>query len=82
MLGTKISKSNWTAESRYCKFLKVIGLRKADTAKYHCLYVFLYIYQAKNLQYMLPSNTTYKKLYPTTKTIPFGAKNNVYQMAT
>ena len=39
MLGTKISKSNWAAESRYCKFLKVIGLRKADTAKYHCLYV-------------------------------------------
>ena len=41
-----------------------------------------FIYQAKNLQYILPNNTTYKILYPTTKTIPFGAKINVYQMAT
>ena len=44
--------------------------------------VFFYIYPAKNLQYILPNNTTYKILYATTKTIPFGTKNNVYQMAT
>ena len=34
------------------------------------------------LQYILPDNTTYKILYPTTRTILFGAKNYVYHMIT
>ena len=33
-----------------------------------------FLYPAKNLEYVLPNNTTYKILYPTTKTIPFGVK--------
>ena len=41
-----------------------------------------FFYPSKNLQYILLNNTTYKLLYPTTRTIPFGAKNYVYLMAT
>ena len=36
-------------------------------------FFFFYI-STKNLQYILLNNTTYKLLYPTTTTIPFGAK--------
>ena len=50
--------------------------------RFKYLTIFFFIHQAKNLQYILPNNTTYKILYPTTKTIPFGAKIYVYQMAT
>ena len=42
---------------------------------------FFYI-QSKQLQYILLNYTTYKILYPTTSTIPFGARNYDYLMAT
>ena len=61
----------------------IISHSDAMTELRHVIFFFnIYMYQAKNLQYILPNNTTYKILYPTTKTIPFRAKNNVYQMAT
>ena len=46
-----------------------------------CVRFFFYI-PTKNLQYILLNYTTYKILYPTTRTKPFGAKNYVYLMAT
>ena len=44
-----------------------------------CLFSYI---PTKNLQYILLNNTTYKILYSTTTTLPFGAKNSVYLMAT
>ena len=37
-------------------------------------FFFFYYISTKNLQYILLNNTTYRLLYPTTTTIPFGAK--------
>ena len=37
-------------------------------------FLFFFYISTKNLQYILLNNTTYKLLYPTTTTIPFGAK--------
>ena len=37
-------------------------------------FFFFFYISTKNLQYILLNNTTYNLLYPTTTTIPFGAK--------
>ena len=43
---------------------------------------FFFYIQSKKLQHILLNYTTYKKLYSTTNTIPFGAKNYDYRMVT
>ena len=45
-------------------------------------FFFFFYIQSKKLQYILLNYTTYKLLYPTTNTIPFGAINYDYLMVT
>ena len=79
MGGIQISKD--TQEGFFYELSDRCNLRNRELRNLGIFFFFFYI-QSKQLQYILLNYTTYKKLYPTTSTIPCEAKTMTTIMAT